>query len=199
MDNLRKSVLESLNYSVDAKKWFQGKGERFIKELGVVEGQSILDFGCRIGHYVIPTAVTVGPTGRVYALDKDHSSVDFLLNNAKKLDLDKRIVPIKTAGEFDLPLDEATLDGILLYDIIHIILGIDETLNPLQSLLTEFFRVLKSGGLLSISVNHLSEIKYSRQDIFDEISKSFSFRNTLRMEIMHWDRFREGQVDNFIK
>jgi ubiquinone/menaquinone biosynthesis C-methylase UbiE len=199
MDNLSKSVLESLNYSADAKIWFQGKGERFIKKLGVVEGQLILDFGCRIGHYVIPTAVVVGPTGRVYALDKDHSSVDFLLNNAKKLDLDKRIVPIKTAGEFDLPLDDASLDGILLYDIIHIILGIDGTLNPLQSLLTEFFRVLKSGGLLSISVDHLSEIKYSRKDIIDEIRKTFTFRNTVRMKVMHWNWFREGQVDNFIK
>lgn len=199
MDNLSKATLASLNYSADAKIWFQGKGERFIKKLGVVEGQSILDFGCRIGHYVIPIAVAIGPTGRVYALDKDHSSVDFLLNNAKKLDLDKRIIPIKTAGEFEIPLEDTSLDGILLYDVIHIILGIDGTFTPLQSLLTEFSRVLKSGGLLSISVDHLSEIKYSRQDVIGEISKTFTFRNTIRMEIMHWDWFREAQVDNFIK
>ena len=199
MNNLRKSVLESLDYSTDAKIWFQGKGERFIKKLGVLEGQSILDFGCRIGHYVIPTAIVVGPAGWVYALDKDHSSIDLLLKNVKKLDLAKRIVPIKTAGELDIPLDDASIDGILFYDIIHIIIGIDGTLTPLQSLLAEFYRVLKFGGLLSISINHLSEIKYSKQDIFDELRKSFTFRNTMRTEIMHWDWLRDGQVDNFIK
>ncbi|MFX1505819.1 MAG: class I SAM-dependent methyltransferase [Promethearchaeota archaeon] len=199
MNDLDKSVLESLNYSTDAKIWFQGKGERFIKKLGVLEGQSILDFGCRIGHYVIPTAVVVGSTGQVYALDKDHSSIDFLIKNATKLDLNERIIPIKTTGEFDLPVNDTNLDGILLYDIIHIILGIDGTLTPLQSLLTEFSRVLKPGGLLSISVDHLNKMKYTKQDIFNEISTIFTFSNTVREEIMHWDWLREGQVDNFIK
>lgn len=199
MNDFWKSVLASLNYSSDAKIWFQGKGERFIKKLGVLEGQSILDFGCRVGHYVIPTAIVVGSAGRVYALDKDHSSIDLLLKNAKKLNLHKRIVPIKTTGELYLPLNDVSIDGILFYDIIHIILGIDGTLTPLQSLLTEFYRVLKNGGLLSISVDHLSEIKYSKQDIFNELRKSFTFRNTIRMEIMHWDSLRDEQVDNFIK
>ncbi|MFX0208627.1 MAG: hypothetical protein ACFFDT_21780 [Candidatus Hodarchaeota archaeon] len=83
MNDLDKSVLESLNYSTDAKIWFQGKGERFIKKLGMREGQSILDFGCRIGHYVIPTAGVVGPTGQVHVLDKDHSSIDFLIKCEK--------------------------------------------------------------------------------------------------------------------
>ncbi|MFW9906053.1 MAG: class I SAM-dependent methyltransferase [Candidatus Thorarchaeota archaeon] len=199
MNDLCKSILSSLNYSTDAKIWFQGRGERFIKNLGVLKGQSILDFGCRIGHYVIPTAVVVGSAGRVYALDKDHSSIEFLLENAKKLNLARNIIPIKTAGELDIPLDDASIDGILLYDIIHIILGIDRTLTPLQSLLTEFYRVLKPGGLLSVSVDHLSEIKYSKQEILNEFRKSFFFRNTVKAKIMHWDWLREGQVDNFIK
>ncbi len=199
MINLHKSVLASLNYSTDAKTWFQGRGERFIRRLGILEGQSILDFGCRIGHYVIPTAVVVGPAGRVYALDKDHNSIEFLLENAKKLDLDKYIIPIKTSGEMNLSLEDASIDGVLLYDIIHILIGIDGTLTPLQSLLTELSRVLKSGGLLSISVDHLSEMNYSKQDIINEIRKIFTFRNEFRGEIMHWDWLREGQVENFIK
>ena len=165
----------------------------------MLEGQAILDFGCRIGHYVIPTAMVVGPAGRVYALDKDHSSIDLLLENVQELGLDQRIIPVKTEGELDLPLDDASIDGIFLYDIIHIILKIDGTLTPLQSLLAEFYRVLKSGGLLSISVSHLNEIKYSKQEILNEIRKSYTFRNTIRTEIMHWDWLREGEVDNFIK
>jgi ubiquinone/menaquinone biosynthesis C-methylase UbiE len=199
MSNLRKSVLATLNYSTDAKTWFQGKGERFIRKLEIREGQSILDFGCRIGHYVIPTAIVVGPTGRVYALDKDHHSLDILLSNAEKLELDKRIIPIKTAGELNLPLNDASIDGILLYDIIHIILRIDSTPSPFESLLVEFSRVLKPGGLLSISISHLSNMKYTKKDILDIIKEIFAFRDEIKGQIMHWDWLREGEVDNFIK
>ncbi len=199
MNNIRRSALASLEYSTDAKTWLQGKGERFIRKLGITEGQSILDFGCRIGHYVIPTAVVVGPTGRVFALDKDHDSLDFLIKNAKKLDLDNHIIPIKTTGELNIPLEDDCIDVVLLYDIIHIIIGIDGTLKPLQLLLTELSRVLKSGGLLSISISegHLREVNYTKQDIIDEINKIFTYRNLFKEEIMHWDWLLIGQVDNF--
>ncbi|MFX1284828.1 MAG: methyltransferase domain-containing protein [Promethearchaeota archaeon] len=199
MNSIPKSVLASLEYSTDGKTWLQGKGERFIRKLGIKEDQSILDFGCRIGHYVIPSAVVVGPTGRVYALDKDHDSLDFLIENAKKLDLINRIIPIKTTGELNISLENDCIDTVLLYDIIHIIIGIDGTLKPLQLLLTELSRILKSGGLLSvfISANHLSKINYTKQDIIDEINKIFTYRNMFKEEMMHWDWLMEGQVENF--
>ncbi len=197
MNKKPKSVIASLEYSSDAKKWFQGRGEHFIRKLGITEGQSILDFGCRIGHYAIPTAIVVGPTGRVFALDKDHYSVDILMKNAKKLGLDNRIIPIKTEGELTIVLEDDIIDAVFLYDIIHIIIGIDGTLKPLQLILTEVSRVLKSGGLLSILVDHLKKINYTKQDIIGEIEKTFTFKDVLKGEMMHWNCLQVGQVENF--
>ncbi len=197
MNKISKLVIDSLEYSNDAKNWFQGRGEQFIRKLGITEGQSILDFGCRIGHYAIPTAIVVGPTGRVFALDKDHYSIDILMKNAKKLGLDNRIIPIKTKGELTIALEDDMIDAVLFYDIIHIIIGTDGTLEPLQMILTEVSRVLKSGGLLSILVDHLKKNNYTKQDIIGEIEKFFTFKDVLKGEIMHWDWLKAGQVENF--
>ena len=194
---MRKSVIASLECSGDAKKWFQNKGEQFIRKLGVKEGHSILDFGCRIGHYTIPAAIVVGPTGRVFALDKDHNSIDVLMKNAKKLDLENRIIPVKTGGELSIALEDNIIDVVLLYDIIHIIIGIDGTLKPLQLLLKELSRVLKSGGMLSILVDHLHKLNYTKQDIIREINKIYTSKDVLEGELMHWDWLQTGQVENF--
>lgn len=197
MNKKNQLVLDSLEDSTDAKKWFQGQGEHFIRKLGIREGHSVLDFGCRIGHFVIPIARVVGSTGQIFALDKNHSSIDILMKNAQKIGLNNHIIPIKTMGELIIPLEDDSIDAVLLYDIIHIIIAIDGTLKPLQLLIKEISRVLKPGGLLSISVSHLREIKYTKQEIIREIEKKLTFKNTLKEEIMHWNWLREEEVDNF--
>jgi ubiquinone/menaquinone biosynthesis C-methylase UbiE len=54
---------------VDVKEWLKEKGEVFLKNIGIKEGQVILDFGCNVGHYTIAAAKIVGKQGRVYAVD----------------------------------------------------------------------------------------------------------------------------------
>ena len=38
------------------EKWLEEDGEVFLKDIGIRKGQLILDFGCGVGHYTIPTA-----------------------------------------------------------------------------------------------------------------------------------------------
>lgn len=44
--------------------------DKILQEAGLTEGQTYVDFGCgALGHFVLPAAVMVGKTGRVWALD----------------------------------------------------------------------------------------------------------------------------------
>ena len=43
----------------------------FLNRIGLKPEDSVVDFGCRVGHYSIPAAFVVGNSGRVYALDND--------------------------------------------------------------------------------------------------------------------------------
>lgn len=198
MNGVDESVLVSLECSPDARKWFQGRGTKFIRNLGITNGQSILDFGCRVGHYTIPAAIVVGSTGRVFALDKDHDSIDILVKNTRKLGINNFIIPVKTSGELSITLLDDTIDAVFLYDIIHILIGINGTLKPLQLLLKEVSRVLKSMGLLSLTIDHLDKINYSKQDIIKEIEKVFTYQSSFQEEIMHWDSLKVGQVENYV-
>jgi SAM-dependent methyltransferase len=59
------------------------------------EGQSILDLGCGTGKQSIPLAETVGPEGRVIAMDVSQDAVDAVDRRARELGLQERIDTIR--------------------------------------------------------------------------------------------------------
>jgi precorrin-6B methylase 2 len=83
------------------KKWETKNGAAFLKRVGLKCGQTVLDFGCRVGHYTIPAAKAVGDNGIVYAVDKEQQALDELQQKATGLNL-KNIKIITTVRLFDL-------------------------------------------------------------------------------------------------
>ena len=59
-------------------KWETADGVEFLKKVGLKSGQTVLDFGCSVGHYTIPAAKVVGNTGIVYTVDKEQQALDEL-------------------------------------------------------------------------------------------------------------------------
>ena len=57
--------------------------ERFIKPF-VKKGQVVADLGCATGYYAFALADSVGPEGKVYAVDKNKKSVRVLEKKAEK-------------------------------------------------------------------------------------------------------------------
>ncbi len=188
-----KRLKKLVGNSNDAKIWFAGEGQHFMEQLGVTQGFQILDFGCRIGNFVIPAAEVVGVGGMVYALDKDQASLDELLRNLKHLELDPLVTPIKTEGELQIPLETALLDLVFLLDVVHIIVK-NNSLEALYELLGEVFRVLKDDGHLVLSLTHIHELDYSRTELIGVIETRFKFIKQLSSQIMHWDWLREENV-----
>ena len=48
----------------DVKKWIKEDGQKFLREIGIKKGQTVLDFGCGQDHYTIPVSKAVGKNGK---------------------------------------------------------------------------------------------------------------------------------------
>jgi len=121
------------------------KPERTLREMGLRKGQTFLDYGCGIGSFSIPAAKMVGDDGIVYALDIHPLAIKAVEKKIKK----KQIANIKTilsARETGLP--DESVDVVLLYDVLQMI-------SDKEKLLEELHRVLKSGGVLFATAEHL--------------------------------------------
>jgi len=138
--------------------WEDGRGVPTLEAIGVRPGHTVLDFGCRVGRYVFPAAAVVGDQGRVYAIDKEKDALEILKRKAAEEEW-VNITPILTSGELTLEFDDATMDLVLVYDVMHRMSQRDR-----QLLMQEIARVLKTGGILSTMLCHTEKYENEQGD-----------------------------------
>ena len=186
----------------DVKEWLKEKGTVFLKNIGIKEGQVILDFGCNVGHYTIPAAKVVGKQGRVYAMDKDIKSINELTGIAEGEGL-KNIVPMHSqSAELKINLKDEFVDVVLLYDILHYM-----DVTERNKIYKESYRVLKTDALLSVYPKHnkldepllnLSDMQL--EDVVKEIeSAKFHFEGKFYKKLIHDNNYNMGYILNFTK
>lgn len=120
---------------------------KMLSEVGIGEGQSILDFGCGSGKYTIPAAKLVGRNGRIYALDVNQGALEKLSRKAEKEELNN-IVTLISSGNVDIPIDNETLNHVLLIDVL-------QEISDKDTLLEEIHRILKPDGLMTVYPMHI--------------------------------------------
>ena len=120
--------------------------KEFLQQLGISQGEVVLDHGCGIGSYSIPAAELVGPEGMVYALDIHPLAIEKTEKRAEKRGI-KNLKTILSGLENGLP--NAHVDTVLLIDVFTWI-------EDKPALLKEFHRVLKPSGRLFILIDHAS-------------------------------------------
>jgi ubiquinone/menaquinone biosynthesis C-methylase UbiE len=185
----------------DMETWEKGDGVKFLRKVGLRPGQSVLDFGCKMGHYTIPAAFVVGSKGIVYAVDKEQQALNELQQKARANNL-KNVKIIKTSGQTMLDFESESIDVVLFYDVLHYFEKSDR-----KKLYQEAQRVLKQDGLLSVYPKHTLEDepiqefrKLSSNDVKREIEKSdFYFEERYCGVISHDDSLNQGCVLNFRK
>ena len=185
----------------EMRKWERKEGVKFLKKIGIRSGQTILDFGCRVGHYTIPAAKVVGNKGIVYAVDKEQQALSELEQKASILGF-KNIKTIRTSGQIQISLENESMDAVLLYDVLHYFKK-----GERQRLYQEVYRLLKQNALLSVYPKHtlqddsIMEFKeLSIDDVKQEIeNSSFSFEEKYCGIISHDDDLNKGCVLNFRK
>lgn len=118
-----------------------------LKEVGIEAGFHVLDYGCGPGSYIAPLAGLVGKSGKIYALDIHPLAIQAV----QRIALRKRLENVHTIlSDSKTGLPPASIDVVLLYDILH-------DLENRNMVLTELNRILKPKGVLSLSDHHLEE------------------------------------------
>lgn len=185
----------SLSRENDLTQWLREDGQKFLRSLGVREGQVLLDYGCGEGHYTLPAAQTVGEKGKVYAQDQGVSSQ--IKKQLQKYNIQNtRIIEKKTL----IPLEDHSVDFILCYDVLHYL---EERKKAYQ----EFNRVLKSSGTLSVYPKHHKDddplmglAHIGLDEIAKEIEETgFSLKAKLYKKLIHDESITQGCVLNFQK
>ena len=122
---------------------------RFLDEAGIRAGDTVLDFGCGPGSFSVAAALRTGPSGRVHACDIQPLAAGFIRRKAAEAGVAN--VTFLCAGR-DTGLAAGSVDVVLLYDVLHM-------LSEPGAVLTELSRVLRPGGLLSVSDHHMEEAR----------------------------------------
>ena len=122
------------------------KPEDFVKQLGVSEGDRVLDYGCGIGSYSIPMARVVGGSGRVYALDIHPIAIERVQKRAEKEGL-TNIETIQSDLKTGIPNEH--LDYAFLIDVWTWV-------SDKRGLLEEMYRIMKPSTKLIILIDHVS-------------------------------------------
>jgi SAM-dependent methyltransferase len=148
-----------------------------LQEAGIKKGSLVLDYGCGPGGYIPPLAGIVGPTGQIYALDRHPAAVEA----TRRVALRKKIKNIRMiASDCGTGLPDASVDTVLLYDVLHHLSRPDDVLGELH-------RILKSGGILSLSDHHMADPEITAavagSGMFELVKKgrrTYSFTKVLR-------------------
>jgi ubiquinone/menaquinone biosynthesis C-methylase UbiE len=115
---------------------------RTLKAAGIRTGQEVLEVGCGTGFFTIPAAELVGEEGRVYALDPHPLAIEQVTRKVQASGLSN--VRLIRSDATEAGLASASMDLALLFGVIP-----SPTL-PLDRLVPEMFRLLRSEGALAV-------------------------------------------------
>ncbi len=116
------------------------KPEDNVMEFGFIPGQKVADLGSGSGHYATVLSETLGPNGRVYAVDIHKDSLVRLKNTLEQQG--RRNIDV-VYGDVEEPngthLKSEILDGVLISNLIFLV-------EDKLAAATEAARILKKGG-----------------------------------------------------
>jgi ubiquinone/menaquinone biosynthesis C-methylase UbiE len=157
------------------KNWFKIRDillprERILKEVGIKEGMSVVEFGCGTGSYTLPLSRMLGSRGVLYAIDKNDISIETTKDRLDRAHAEN-VRLIKTDCSIDLP--DASIDIVLLYDVFHMLEEPDKVLKELH-------RLLKPAGILSFNDHHMKD-----DEIVSGVTSSGLFRFVKKERYSH--------------
>lgn len=113
---------------------------RSLENAGLKPGQKVMEVGCGPGFFTIPAAKMVGDKGLIYAMDVNHRAIKRVEEKIRKYGVGN-IKPI-LGNAANSGLQDNSID-------LAFIFGLRYTVGGLSSIISEMYRILKSGGILS--------------------------------------------------
>jgi len=112
-----------------------------LNAAGLKPGQSVLEIGCGPGFFTVPAAKIVGGKGSVRTLDINPLAVERVRQKIEEAGVTNVRAILTSAAQTGLPAQ--SFDLAFVFGFAHAIGGI-------ENILTELYRLLKLGGILSI-------------------------------------------------
>jgi len=133
------SILEYIRALEDPERDAWQRPAQVIEKLALKPGDSVADLGAGSGYFTVLLARTVGPAGKVYAIDIEPQMLEHIRQRAKQ----EKLTNIQTvlADPHDPKLPQTSVDMIFICDTLHHI-SERSTYYPLLA------RALKPGGRL---------------------------------------------------
>lgn len=119
------------------------RADATLGPVGVVEGETLLDFGCGPGFVAAQLARRVGATGHVHAVDVNEDFVARARQVAADAGLADRITVHHIADE-SIPLTDGEIDRVYSRNVLEYVPDVD-------AVLAEMARVLRPGGTMVAS------------------------------------------------
>lgn len=111
-----------------------------LQAAGIQSDQRVLEVGCGPGFFTIPAARLVGDEGCVHAIDLHPLAIEIVEGKLQETNLTNVKATIADAAKTGL--SDASMDLVLLFDVIHAL--------PIKQVLPEMVRVLRPGGALAV-------------------------------------------------
>lgn len=121
-----------------------------IRQFGLKEGMTLVDYGCGPGRYTIPMAKTVGEGGKVYAVDLNPLSLEDVKEKAAREGL-KNVVCAQARG-FHAEVPSGIADAIVAVDMFFYI----RAGNDRVAFFKELARIAGKGCRLVIDGGHIT-------------------------------------------
>ena len=135
---------------------------KLLRAAGLRQGQKVLEVGCGPGFFTIPAAKIVGEEGLIYAIDVNPFAIRRVKNKIAKERLRNVKPSLTNASNTGLP--ESSIDLAFLFGLRYVAGG-------LGNVLSEMYRILKPGGLLSFE-----KPRGSGEELIQEVERAgFSF------------------------
>ena len=159
-----------------ARRWLMNP-VKTLQAAGIQPGQTVLEAGCGTGFFTIPAAKLIGDQGCLVAMDLSSGFIEQVSKKVHNADL--KNVRIVKRDVLDTGLDTASIDTVLLFGVIPF------PLLPLNRLLPEMHRVLKSEGTMAVwlfppMVHSWVPKSILRSGLFTNISKQYGVYNYRR-------------------
>jgi len=121
------------------RRWYM---RPVLDRVGISPGETVLEVGPGPGAFTFDAARRLGPTGQLVAVDIQPEMIAKLEHRVDEAGLTN--VATHVASAYDLPLPDDSVDRAFLVTVLP---EIPDQIRALQ----EIYRVLKPGGLLSVT------------------------------------------------
>jgi len=156
------------------RKWLMNP-VKTLRGAGLESGQTVLEVGCGTGFFTIPAAELIGDGGCLVAMDALSDYTKRVSQKVQAAGLQN--VRVVKCDALDTRMDTASIDKVLLFGVLPF------PFLPLNRLLPEMHRILKTDGTLAVWMFPVSGwVPHSirRSGLFTDIGKQNDVYNYRR-------------------